>query len=249
MTARRYSARRPIRLSDTDATGRLRLDAVARYLQDVAADDVADAGWSPDEHIWVVRRTELAVQRPFLADTAVELTTWCAGVGGAAAARRTTLAGDHGGLIEAEMIWIHLGRNGQPERLGERFLAVYGESAAGRKASTRLALPGCPAAVPGTAWQVRSTDVDTLGHMNNAAYWAAVEECWSERLAEPARIVLEYRRPIDGFEDVVVSQVEGRLWLTVGGEVRAAAGLSSGDGADDPLLRRLEHVGLRPGVG
>jgi acyl-ACP thioesterase len=98
--------------------------------------------------------------------------------------------------------------------------------------------------VLGTAWHVRSTDVDTLGHMNNAAYWAAVEERWGGRLAEPARLALEYRRPIDRFEDVVVSHVEGRLWLTVGGEVRAAAGLSSGDGADDPLLRRLEHMGL-----
>ena len=249
MTARRYSARRPIRLSDTDATGRLRLDAVARYLQDVAADDVLDAGWSPDEHIWVVRRTQLEVERPFLEDTAVELTTWCAGVAAAAAARRTTIAGDRGGLIEAEMIWIHLGRDGQPERLGERFLSVYGESAAGRKASTRLVLPGPSAAVPGIAWQVRSTDVDTLGHMNNAAYWAAVEECWGERLAQPARLVLEYRRPIDRFEEVVVPHADGRLWLTVGGEVRAAAGLSSRDGADDPLLRGLEHVGHGPGDG
>jgi acyl-ACP thioesterase len=238
VTARRYSARRPIRLSDTDADGRLRLDAVARYLQDVAADDVADAGWAPEEHIWVVRRTELDVRRPFLGDTAVELTTWCAGVAAAAAARRTTLTGDRGGLIEAEMIWIHLGRDGQPERLGARFLAVYGESAAGRKASTRLILPGPSAAAPGIPWQVRSTDVDTLGHMNNAAYWAAVEECWGGLLAEPARLVLEYRRPIDRFEEVaVVSAEDGRLWLTVGGEVRAAAGLSSRDSADGSLLR------------
>ena len=237
MTARRYSARRPIRLSDTDAAGRLRLDAVARYLQDVAADDVADAGWAPDEHIWVVRRSELEVQRPFLTDTAVELTTWCAGVAAAAAARRTTLAGDRGGRIEAEMIWIHLGRDGQPERLGERFLSVYGESAADRRASTRLVLPGPPNAVPGTEWQVRATDVDTLGHMNNAAYWAAVEECWGDRLATPAQLVLEYRRPIDRFEEVVVSHADSRLWLTVGGEVRAAAGLSSRDGADGSLLR------------
>jgi len=142
VTARRFSAQRPIRLSDTDSRGRLRLDAVARYLQDVAADDVLDAGWSPDEHIWVVRRTELIIRHPFLEDTAVELTTWCAGISAAAAARRTTLAGDSGGRIEAEMTWIHLGRDLQPERLGERFIAVYGESANGRKASTRLVLPG-----------------------------------------------------------------------------------------------------------
>src|SRR5262249_46351715 len=107
---RRFSARRPIRLSDTDATGRLRLDAVARYLQDTAADDILDAGWAPDEHIWVVRRTTLKVERPFVGDAWVELDTWCAGIAAAAAARRTTIAGDHGGRAEAEMTWIHLGR-------------------------------------------------------------------------------------------------------------------------------------------
>jgi acyl-ACP thioesterase len=225
VTARRYSAHRPIRLSDTDATGRLRLDAVARYLQDVAADDIADAGWSPDEHIWVVRRTVLAVERPFTRDTVVDLTTWCAGVAAAAAARRTTLAGDRGGRLEAEMIWIHLGRDLQPERLGDRFLAVYGESAAGRKAPTRLVLPPPADAAPAASWQVRATDLDTLGHVNNAAYWAVVEECWGDRLAAPARLVLEYRQPIDRGEEVLVPQAQGRLWLTVRGDVRAAAAL------------------------
>ena len=43
MTGRRFGADRPIRLSDADAAGRLRHDAIARYLQDIAADDVLDA--------------------------------------------------------------------------------------------------------------------------------------------------------------------------------------------------------------
>jgi acyl-ACP thioesterase len=223
---RTFAASRPIRLSDVDATGRLRLDAVARYLQDVAADDVLDAGWSPDEHIWVVRRTELDVRRPFVDDTRVELVTWCAGTAAAAAARRTTVSGDRGGRIEAEMIWIHLGRDLQPERLGERFLAVYGASAAGRRASTRLVLPPPPPGARRLGWQVRSTDVDRLGHMNNAAYWAAVEELWSDRLRAPARLVLEYRSPIDRFEVVVVGHTDAGLWLTVGDDVRAAAAVT-----------------------
>ena len=225
MTARRFSAQRPIRLSDTDSNGRLRLDAVARYLQDVAADDVLDAGWSPDEHIWVVRRTELIIRHPFLEDTAVELTTWCAGISAAAAARRTTLAGDSGGRIEAEMTWIHLGRDLQPERLGERFIAVYGESANGRKASTRLVLPGPTVPVTEAAWQIRATDLDRLGHLNNAAYWAAVEELWGRRAAAPGRAVLEYRKPIDEGEEVCLAQAGDHLWLTVRSEVRAAAAL------------------------
>jgi len=43
VTGRRFGADRPIRLSDADAAGRLRHDAIARYLQDIAADDVLDA--------------------------------------------------------------------------------------------------------------------------------------------------------------------------------------------------------------
>ena len=43
-----------MRLGDVDPSGRLRLDAIARYLQDVASDDAADAGLDTG---WVARRT------------------------------------------------------------------------------------------------------------------------------------------------------------------------------------------------
>jgi acyl-ACP thioesterase len=226
VSARRYSAQRPIRLSDTDAHGRLRLDAVARYLQDVAADDVFDAGWAPDEHIWVVRRTALNAVQPFLEDTLVELTTWCAGTAASAALRHTSLAGDRGGRIEAEMTWIHLGRDLQPQRLGERFLSVYGESAAGRRASTRLLLPSPPDSADRVEWRLRATDVDRLRHVNNAAYWAPVEEHFAAELRRPHRATLEYRRPLDLGDLVELRLDDAGLWFTVGGSVRAAAILS-----------------------
>jgi acyl-ACP thioesterase len=223
VTARRFSARRPIRLSDTDATGRLRLDAVARYLQDVAADDVLDAGWAPDEHIWVVRRTNLDVTQPFLEDTAVDLETWCSGTGASAALRSTTLTGDRGGRIDAEMTWINLGPDLRPLRLEERFLAVYGESAAGRRAPTRFELPPPPDTAASFAWQVRATDVDRLQHVNNAAYWAPVEELLAARLREPLRATLEYRQPLDFGDRVDVRMAGDGLWFTVAGQIHAAA--------------------------
>jgi acyl-ACP thioesterase len=226
VTGRRFSADRPIRLADADATGRLRHDAIARYLQDVAADDVLDAGWSPDEHIWVVRRTVLDVRQPFTADTAVELTTWCGAVAGSAAARRTSVVGDRGGHVEAEMIWIHLGPDLQPLRLGERFLSVYGASAEGRRASTRLTLPAPSGDAASAPWTLRSTDIDQLGHVNNAAYWIAVEEHFE--LAAPHRAVLEYRRPLDLGDAVKLRQSDDALWYVVGGDVRAAASLTRG---------------------
>lgn len=226
MTSRRFSADRPIRLSDADAAGRLRHDSIARYLQDVAADDVLDAGWAPDEHIWVVRRTVLDVVQPFLADTAVELTTWCGAVAGSAAARRTSVVGDRGGHVEAEMIWIHLGPDLQPQRLGERFLSIYGASAEGRRASTRLELPGPPTDVAAAPWALRSTDIDQLGHVNNAAYWIAIEQHFE--LTTPHRAVLEYRQPLDLSDAVELQRSDNALWFVVGGAVRAAAALTTG---------------------
>jgi acyl-ACP thioesterase len=225
LSGRRFTSERRVRLSDTDDTGRLRLDAVARYLQDVASDDWTDAGFDPDAHVWVVRRTWIEQVSPGAVDETMELTTWCSGIAAAAAARRYSLRGDGGGALEAESIWIHLDRSLRPLRLGDAFLAVYGSSAAGRRAPTRLELPGVPHRANGARWHVRATDIDRLGHMNNAVYWAAVEEVWPQRLEGRVRLLLEYRQPIDAGEDVVLAHDGAALWLTVGDDVRAAAAI------------------------
>ena len=219
---RRFTARKRISLSDTDAGGRLRLDAIARHLQDVASEDWLDAGFDHDSHVWVVRRTVLEVHEPFRPEDEIELETWCHALAGSAAARRYSIRGATGGRVEAESIWIHLDHDLRPARLDERFLAVYGASAAGRRAPTRFTLPA-PDTFAGERWSFRATDVDRLGHVNNAAYWVAVEERWPERVRGRVRATLEYRQPIDVGEATTL--VEGRetLWLVVGEEIRAVA--------------------------
>jgi acyl-ACP thioesterase len=218
-----FRSSRRIRLSDTDATGRLRLDAVARYLQDVATDDVADNGSGSPDDLWIVRRTVVHVVEPFAGDGAVELATWCSGVGSAAAARRTSIAGDGGGRIEAETIWIHLDREQRPARLASWFHEIYGEACGGRRASTRLELPDPPADAARRPWPLRATDVDVMGHVNNAAYWEAVEEAFAPRLGGRLVAVLEYRAAIDPGERVELVTAGDRAWLAVGRDVRAAA--------------------------
>jgi acyl-ACP thioesterase len=163
--------------------------------------------------------------QPLLDDTSVELTTWCDAVAGSAAARRTSVDGDRGGHVEAEMIWIHLGPDMQPQRLGERFLSVYGASAEGRRASTRLQLPAPGDAAATARWSLRRTDVDQLGHINNAAYWAPLEDLYVEQLRAPHRAVLEYRQPLD-LEDALELRHDAKhAWFMVGSDVRAAAAI------------------------
>ena len=221
---RRFRTTKAIGLSEVDATGRLRLDVVARYLQDAASEDVTDVGRPPSKHFWVVRRTELEVVEPFADDLRVEIETWASGVAPTAASRRYTLRGDNGGHIEAESIWIHLDRDLRPLRLDEGFLEVYGESAAGRRASTRLTLPP-PTVEPSREWPLRVTDIDRLGHVNNAAYWAPVEEVFAGRLGGELCAVLEYRRPVDLGERVELAVDGENMWIVVGGETRAAVAI------------------------
>jgi acyl-ACP thioesterase len=219
--SRVFRSTRPIRLSDTDPSGRLRLDAVARYLQDVASDDWADAGFDSDAHIWVVRKTWVEVETPFADDAQVELETWCSGIAGTSASRRYSLSGDRGGRIEAESVWIHLDHSLRPLRLPPAFIGLYGASAGGRSVATRFTLPPPPEA-PGDSWALRATDIDRLGHVNNAVYWIPVEERFG---AAAGRVELEYRKPVDLNDDVRVVAAAGGLWMTVGGEARAAAAI------------------------
>jgi len=114
---RTYSSQRRVRLSDMDAQGRVRLDAIARLLQDIAIDDVQETGWGAPDHLWFVRGIRVDVLRPFLDDREIELTTWCSGVAAIAAGRRWAVSGDAGGHIEVDSVWIHLDAQARPARI------------------------------------------------------------------------------------------------------------------------------------
>src|SRR5262249_2876918 len=88
---RQFVGRRRVRLGDVNRSNRLRLDAVARYLQDVASDDVDDLDDPRVDGAWVLRRTALSLgELPRYRDD-VELTTFCSGTGSRWAERRTIL--------------------------------------------------------------------------------------------------------------------------------------------------------------
>jgi acyl-ACP thioesterase len=231
---RLFVQRRRVRLGDVSVADRLRLDAAARYLQDVAADDVDDVDVELDG-AWVTRRTALVVTRFPRYGERVELTTFCSGTGDRWAERRTVLAVDGASILDAVAIWVYVDRDGRPARLGEWFFDHYGEAADGRRVSGRLHLPPPPTNAATRPWPLRSTDFDPLGHVNNAAYWNAVEDELARRVPgrAPVTAQLEHRAAIEPDDRVELrSTLESdllRVWLVVRDEPRSAAEIRVGE--------------------
>ncbi len=221
---------RPVRLGDVDARARLRLDSVARYLQDIATDDASDAELD-DAFGWVVRRTMINVRRAAGLDEHLELSTFCAGTGRSWAERRTSITGERGASIEAVSLWIRIdSASGRPTALGHDFVSAYGETAAGRRVSSRLQLPDPPADAHRQPWALRRVDIDPLGHVNNAAQWAIVEESLPANGSRRGIAEVEHRAPVDPPSGGPLDLVTGidalgvrSSWLAVGDVVLTAA--------------------------
>lgn len=199
-------------LADATGSGRIRIDAIARWLQDAAYADVVDAGLA-GRGAWVVRRARMRVKAFPKFGGPVRVRTFCSATGRLAAERRTSVSGG-GAAIEAVALWIHVDTGTlRPQRLGEEFLAVYGESAGRRRANFRLRHPGPPADASRLAWRFRAADVDIAGHVNNAVYWEPVEELFIEA-PEPKAIDMEveYREPAQP-GDATVLRSGSAIWV------------------------------------
>jgi acyl-ACP thioesterase len=229
-TGRRVTRVRSVRLSDVTGTGRLRLDALARYLQDIAGDDVDDAGLGG---AWVLRRVVLACGALPVFRDEVTLTTFCSGTGSRWAERRTTLQTGGGVRVEAVALWVFVDPAGRPVPLEDWFFDLYGEAAGNRRVSSRLQHRPPPAeGVDIRPWPLRVTDIDVLNHVNNAASWSAVEDEWARRPAGGglSRAEIEYRTAVDLGDRVELHTVSSpsrmACWLMNEGEVRTSAVLT-----------------------
>ncbi len=232
-----FATRRRVRLGDVNPKGRLRLDAAARYLQDIANDDAVDDAYS-DIHGWVVRRTEMWVHQFPVYMHDVKLRTWCGGYGSHWAERRTQITSDAGALIETAALWVHVDlRTLRPTPLPNDFLRIVEHSSGGRKISAKLTIgkhlpPLSEDQSMATPWPVRFTDMDAVGHLNNAAYWIALEEYLSTHGSrrEPLQATIEHHLAIDPGDRVRIftDEIDDRVVLRHvldGGDVAAVTQL------------------------
>ena len=188
----------------------MRLDAIARWLQDVAYEDLLDAGFE-ESGVWIVRRLRLRVEAWPRFGEPVSVRTFCSGLGRFSAERRTTVAG-RSGAVEAVALWVWIDESGRPGRFPERFVGQYGESAGERGAPVRLRHPEPPAAAERTPWDFRAADVDVAGHVNNSHYWEPLEERFAAGAPEGLDAEIEHRDPALAGTAYVVEDDPG-LWI------------------------------------
>jgi acyl-ACP thioesterase len=199
-------------IADADSSGRCRLDGIARWLQDVAYEDLIDAGFE-GRGAWIVRRTRIRVDAfpRFGEDLLVR--TFCSGFGRFSAERRHSIRGETG-AVETVALWVCLDpERGRPMRFPPDFAAVYAESAAGRGANVRLRHPDPPDGAERSTWTFRASEMDPGGHINNSHYWVPLEE----ELAggpEPESIdaEVEYRDPAVAGESALIRDGSS-LWI------------------------------------
>ena len=203
-------------LADAAPSGRVRMDSIARWLQDVAYADIVDAG-VVDLSSWVVRRTSIKVERFPRFGEQVEARTWGSATGRLWAERRTTISGPDAS-IEAVGLWVHLDpQTRRPVPPPDAVQRVYWPSAQGRVVKARLRHASPAEDARRSPWRFRVTDLDLAEHVNNAAYWEILEE----RLdPDPVSLdaEIEFREPAQAGE-VEVLEAGGQLWVAApGGE-------------------------------
>jgi acyl-ACP thioesterase len=199
-------------IADASGEGRCRLDAIARWLQDIAYADLIDAGFE-GRGAWVVRRTRIRAEAFPRFGEELALRTWCSGLGRFSAERRTSIRGESA-RADSVSLWICLDPDrGRPMRFPPDFVDAYSESAAGRDANVRLRHPEPPEGAGRSTWRFRATEIDAAGHVNNSNYWVPLEE---EIAAgpEPGEVdaEIEYRDPATAGEAVLV-RADAGLWV------------------------------------
>lgn len=170
---------RPL-LGDCAPSGRIRLDALARWFQDVAFADVEEAGVA-DVAVWVLRRTRIQVKRFPRFGEHCDIVTFCSGLGRMWAERRTRVVPAGGGepLVEGVALWVHLDpATRRPSHVTDRELAIYAEAINGHRVNARLRHPGPDGLVleQERDWTFHAVDCDLAAHVNNTAYWKPLEE-------------------------------------------------------------------------
>ncbi|TSE00443.1 acyl-[acyl-carrier-protein] thioesterase [Skermania sp. ID1734] len=221
----------PVRLADTNRDRRLRLDATARYLQDMAFENLAIAPEADTHRAWVVRRTVFDVIAPIEFGESVQMKRWCSALSSRWTNMRIQVRGSAGGVIETESFIIHFSEEtGLPARMTDTFMEPLLKMTNEHRLRWKAALPATHSAADRVReFPIRVADVDWLGHVNNTVHLQALEEVLADHedlVHGSYRAIIEYAKPLMLGEPVELHEVRTGdqldVWMVVDGQTRAS---------------------------
>lgn len=239
--ARFFTETYRVRTGDVDQEMRARLDGLARYLQDVANDNIAVTDFADTDPFWIVRRTVIDVLVPLTWPSDFTAERWCGALSTRWTDMRVRLRGASqtnkfnpeprpDGLIETEAFWINVNEQGMPSRISDESLDILMSMTDEHRLRWQSMNPEkAPDAaeldLPDREHVLRITDFDPFRHLNNAAYLEAVEDelvDHADLLDVPHRLVIEYLRPITPGTPITVRRKRIAdclyVWLLIPGD-------------------------------
>ncbi|ALG85781.1 acyl-[acyl-carrier-protein] thioesterase [Gordonia phthalatica] len=213
--AKFFTADYRVRTGDIDQDMRVRLDGLARYLQDVANDNIAVLPFAKTDPFWIIRRTVIDVLEPITWPSDFSVERWCGSlstrwtnmrvrINATAETNEFNPEPRPNGVVETEAFWINMNADGMPSRISDLAMETLLPMTDEHRLRWKAMNPGkAPAPeeldLPDREHVLRITDFDPFKHLNNAAYFEAVEDelvDHADLLAGPHRAIIEYLRPI-----------------------------------------------------
>lgn len=194
-----------IRFDECGPGGSLRSSGYLRYAQDIARVHSERGGFGRDWYgqrglTWLIRATELDVLDHAGYGDELVVSTEVVGFRRVWARRRSefALAGGERRVASAVIDWVLLGPRGGPVRVPAEITGLFGAGVHGTFTPLRVDLPPAPADAAALPLEVRRSDLDPMGHVNNAAYidyieaFAAATDRWPALGGVPRRYRLEF---------------------------------------------------------
>jgi acyl-CoA thioester hydrolase len=185
---RTYTRRFRVRSTDCDAAGHVNNAVYLRYLQEVAIEASADAGYDPawyDAHGagWVIRRSRIDYLQPLRYGDEIDVTTYVVDVRRVRSQRNYEIvrAQDHVMAARAATDWVFIDRReGTPARVPNDAPARFLPDGPVLDAERIADLPAPPDAPPPNAFhttrRVYYYEIDEYQHVNNSVYLSYLEQ-------------------------------------------------------------------------
>ena len=172
-----YTARVQVRHHELDAFGRVHAAVYLRYLAQAAVEASTAVGFDADWYaaagtLWLVRRSTFEVGRPARAGERLEIRTWVEDFRRVRSHRRYEIRDPHAALcLTALTDWVYVAAaTGRPRRVPAQMEGAFGLDGARARERPPWRAPAPPAAPARAVHRVGYAELDSLGHMNNAAY-------------------------------------------------------------------------------